>query len=110
MKSKKRKTLEGAKNYLKHVAVVTLTVFVLCFLITDCTAYSPALYPSYDPLNPGPEVRANPLGTLEYWADINEFKVKWDSHSPDLAKSYFIVDSAFILWVSELKEEIKKLR
>ena len=68
-------------------------ILMLCasfFLITDCTHYNPSLYPSYDVLNPGPEVRANPLSVTD---DGN-----------------FIVNEAFILWVQELKEEIKKLR
>jgi hypothetical protein len=55
-----------------------------------CHSYNPALYPNYDVLNPGPEVRMNPLG---FDADNNA-----------------IVNQAFILWVYELKAEVKKLR
>jgi len=58
--------------------------------ISSCTAYNPALYPSYDVLNPGPEVRKNPLRTTE---DGN-----------------FVVNEAFLMWVQELKEEILNLR
>lgn len=62
-----------------------------CFLSSSaCSRYNPSLYPSYDVLNPGPEVRANPLAFTE---DGN-----------------LIVNQAFILWVEELKQEIVKLR
>jgi hypothetical protein len=54
------------------------------------TAYNPNLYPSYDVLNPGEEVRKNPLA---FTTDGN-----------------LIVNKSFILWTYELKEEIKKLR
>ena len=55
-----------------------------------CHSYNPALYPSYDVLNPGPEVRMNPVA---FDKDGNA-----------------IVNQAFILWVYELKAEVKKLR
>jgi hypothetical protein len=55
-----------------------------------CSRYNPSLYPSYDVLNPGPEVRLNPLS---FTADGN-----------------LIVNTAFIAWVEELKQEIIKLR
>jgi len=58
--------------------------------LINCVGYSPSLYPSYDVLNPGPEVRLNPLAVTE---DGN-----------------FIVNEAFLMWTLELKEEIKKLR
>jgi len=58
--------------------------------ISECHSYNPALYPSYDVLNPGPEVRMNPLG---FDKDGNA-----------------IVNQAFLLWVYELKAEVKKLR
>jgi len=71
------------------------TFWLICFLtislgLTSCHSYNPALYPSYDVLNPGLEVRMNPLG---FDADGNA-----------------IVNQAFILWVYELKAEVKKLR
>jgi hypothetical protein len=59
-------------------------------LTEACSRYNPALYPSYDVLNPGPEVRLNPLAFTE---DGN-----------------LIVNQAFIRWVDELKREIIKLR
>lgn len=61
-----------------------------CLISSSCTAYNPALYPSYDVLNPGPEVRLNPLGFTD--------------------NGNVIVNPAFILWVDELQSEIRKLR
>lgn len=55
-----------------------------------CTKYDPSLYPSYDVLNPGEDVRRNPLG---FNADGN-----------------LIVTPSFIAWVDELKQEVIKLR
>ena len=60
-----------------------------CFLVS-CAKYDPALFVSYDVLVPGEEVKKNPLG---FTADGN-----------------IIVNAAFIQWVSELQQEIKKLR
>ncbi len=67
-----------------------MTLCAICFSAEHCASYNPALYPSYDVLNPGEQVRLNPLGFTE---DGN-----------------FIVNGAFILWVDELKQEIKRLR
>ena len=70
---------------------MTLLLFALFFSIESCGGhYNPALYPSYDVLNPGPEVRLNPLG---FDKDGNA-----------------IVNPAFLLWVYELKAEVLKLR
>ncbi len=76
----------------KHSRIAIALLSLLCFLIISpgCHSYNPALYPSYDVLNPGPEVRANPLG---FDKDGNA-----------------VVNQAFILWVYELKQEIIKLR
>jgi hypothetical protein len=57
---------------------------------SGCRHYNPSLYPSYDVLNPGPEVRLNPLSVT--------------------AEGNFVVNAAFIAWVDELKQEIIKLR
>ena len=79
------------KGYWMPVLVTMLLLSVIFFSTEGCKhSYNPALYPSYDVLNPGPEVRANPLSFTE---DNN-----------------LIVNQAFIIWVYELKEEIKKLR
>ena len=71
--------------------IVIGTLLISCFLIiSGCTHYDPTLYPGYDVLNPSAEVRLNPLEITE---DGN-----------------MIVNEAFMLWVYELKEEIKRLR
>ena len=73
---------------LTSAALLSLTFFIS--LSPACHSYNPALYPSYDVLNPGPEVRMNPLA---FDKDGNA-----------------IVNQAFIVWVYELKVEVKKLR
>ena len=84
-----RRTAERwASGILIGWTVFILTILV-CFL-ADCSPYNPALYPSYDVLNPGSEVRKNPLGFTE---DGN-----------------LIVSPEFIQWVDELKQEVIKLR
>ena len=76
-----------------------------------CTAYNPSLYTGYDILNPSADVRVNPLGTVESVPGTATWKVEWDDiRRPDPAESYFIVNADFIQWVSELKEEVKRLR
>ena len=68
-----------------------MTLLISCFLIiSGCTHYDPTLYPGYDVLNPNEEVRKNPLGFTD--------------------NGNVIVNEAFMLWVYELKEEIKRLR
>ena len=72
-----------------------------------CTKYNPSLFPSYDVLNPGEEVRKNPLAVAEI-TEEGELIIHEDVLvGPGV---YFIVDKAFMMWVFELKEEIKKLR
>ena len=80
---------------LASALVILLTFMFYLLALAGCTHYNPALYPSYDVLNPGPEVRKNPLS-------ISEDPV---THEP-----LFIVNQAFLLWVDELKTEILKLR
>jgi len=74
---------------LSRTAIVTLSL-IFCLSFSCHRGYNPALYPSYDVLNPGPEVRLNPLAFTD---DGN-----------------LIVNQAFILWVEELKQEIIRLR
>lgn len=67
-----------------------MLILFASFFLSNCTAYHPSSFPSYDVLNPGPEVTKNPIGFTE------------DGNA--------IVNEAFLLWVYELKEEIKRLR
>lgn len=75
---------------LAGVGMLALCAGFFLSEISCARPYNPVLYPSYDVLNPGPEVRKNPIGFTE---DGN-----------------LIVNQAFMLWVYELKEEVKKLR
>jgi len=79
----------GKRSWLPWIVAI-LTLCAICFLAESCSSYNPSLYPSYDCLNPGPEVRLNPL-----------------AFTPD---GNLVVNQAFILWVDELKQEIKRLR
>ena len=85
---------KNLKNYAKKRSRKrTILAFLICVSIClsfSCAAYDPSLYPSYDVLNPGPEVKLNPIRVTE---DGN-----------------FVVNEAFLMWVGELKNEIKKLR
>jgi hypothetical protein len=70
---------------------VTWLLSAIFFLtLISCHSYNPALYPSYDVLNPGQEVRINPI------------KVNDDGT--------YVVNEAFLIWVYELRMEIIKLR
>ena len=80
---------------LASALAMLLTLMFYLLALAACTNYNPALYPSYDVLNPGPEVRKNPLS-------ISEDPV---THEP-----VFVVNAQFLLWVDELKTEILKLR
>ena len=63
---------------------------IISLFTAGCSSYNPSLYPSYDVLNPGEDVRRNPLA---FTADGN-----------------LIVTPSFIAWVDELKQEVIKLR
>lgn len=74
---------------------LAITLVFLLFALAGCTVYNPSLYPSYDVLNPSEKVRVNPLSTFP---------------DPVTGEQMFVVNSAFFLWVQELKEEVLKLR
>jgi len=62
------------------------------------------LYPSYDILNPGPEVTINPI------AYVRDGKIEDQDHNEIHVADGYVVNEAFMMWVYELKEEVKKLR
>jgi len=70
--------------------ILWAAIIIGVLALAGCTPYNPDLYPSYDVLNPGEDVRRNPLG---FNADGN-----------------LIVTPSFIAWVDELKQEVIKLR
>ena len=82
-------------------------------MIVSCTAYNPAVYSSYDPLNPGEQVRQNPVGHIEWSEELGAYVIVWDTttgFTPDKSGKYFVINSAFVIWVDELQKEIEKLR
>lgn len=86
---------------------------LICFISLSpaCHSYNPALYPSYDVLNPGPEVRMNPLGFTVVDSATSAVSIEWASTAEGIDKENLaIVNMAFTLWVNELKAEVKKLR
>jgi hypothetical protein len=74
---------------------ITIALILGALIFPACVSYNPSLYPSYDVLNPGPDVRKNPISITE---------------DPVTHESLFIVNTAFLQWVDELKQEILKLR
>lgn len=86
---------------------------LICFISLSpaCHSYNPALYPSYDVLNPGPEVRINPVGFTVIDPTTGAVLIEWASTAEGIDKSNLaIINQAFILWVYELKAEVKRLR
>ncbi len=81
-----------------------MMIFMICFLSHSCAPYDPTLSPSYDTLNPGPEVTINPIGWVE------DGRIEDRDHNEIYIAEGTIVNEAFMLWVYELKEEIKRLR
>ena len=94
--------LKNAKSIAKGFAIVM--IFMICFLSHSCTPYDPTLYPSYDVLNPGPEVTINPIA----W--IKDGRIEDRDHNEIYIMDGTVVNEAFMLWVYELKEEVEKLR
>lgn len=77
---------------------------IFCLGHDGCTPYDPSLYPSYDILNPGPEVAINPI------AYVSAGKVEDSHHNEIYIMDAYVVNEAFMMWVYELKAEVKKLR
>jgi len=93
-----------------RIGSIILLLFVSFFFVS-CTGYNPSLFPSYDILNPGEEVRANPLGFVVFDAELEHYVIIWDTDI--ILKSgeeYTIINEAFLFHYRELWDEIKKLR
>ena len=91
------------KNFSRQLRIMILLLCV-SFGLSNCTSYNPAMYASYDVLNPGPEVRKNPIG----W--VVDGKIVNDKGEEIKIEKGIIVNEAFSVWVYELKEEIEKLQ
>jgi hypothetical protein len=84
---------------------------IFCLSLSTCPQYNPSLFPSYDVLNPGPEVRINPLGFTIVDPATGAVSIKWESTAEGISKNNLaVINQAFILWVYELKQEVKKLK
>ena len=85
---------------------------MICGLILteSCTPYNPAFYPSYDVLNPGPEVRANPHGFVVWSEEDQAFIILWrPGREPDKAKEYIVIDKSMSQWIDDVAEELAKI-
>lgn len=93
------------------LTIGTATLFLICGLVLTeaCTAYNPSFYPSYDVLNPGPEVRENPFGFVFWSEDEQVFIIEWKpGYLPDKTKKYILIDNLMSQWIDELTEELEK--
>ena len=86
---------------------------MICGLICNigCTQYNPSLFPSYDVLNPGPEVLENPLGFIYFDDKAQEFKIEWKADAIlDTSENYVIINDAMSQWIRELKDALRAER
>ena len=83
-------------------------LMLISLLLFSCAPYHPSLFPSYNVLNPGPEVRINPIGFISF----NEAGEPDITFSADIIPgvNYAIINEAFSQWVRELKDEVERLR
>ena len=105
----------SAKSFFQWISaglVVWAIVLGLVFLLASCSHYNPALYPSYDVLNPGAAVRLNPLGFTDLDPATKALVITWDATLPPALKvpGLYVVNADFLAWVDELKQEVLKLR
>jgi hypothetical protein len=91
--------LKYCQSVLKKFSVLFLALVL--FLGVSCVRYNPSLFPSYDPLKPGAEVQI--LGS------VNEVGWAMDDKG-QILKEGIVVNQAFLIWVYELQQEIRKLR
>ena len=107
----KRKAMQGSVRRWPRLGSGIITLLFVSFFFANCTAYNPSVFVSYDCLNPGVEVRANPLGFVIYDTTLGVFIISWDAEfAPDATVDYTIVNRAFMFHYRELWDEVKKLR
>jgi hypothetical protein len=85
--------------------IKSVGIFLALLTLYACTAYNPSMYSGYDILAPSDEVQANPLGYIIVGTEIiaNGGKVL-------IEEDCWVITDDFLMWVLELKEEVKKLR
>ena len=91
----------------------TVSLFLICgsILIESCTPYNPAFHPSYDVLNPGPEVRANPHGFVVWSEEDQEFRILWrPGREPDKTKEYILIDHSMSQWIDDVTEVLRNMK
>ena len=107
----KRKAMQASGRKWRRLGSGIITLLFVSFFFASCTAYNPSVYPSYNCLNPGAEVKANPLGFVIYDTALGVFIISWDAEfAPDATVDYTIVNRAFMFHYRELWDEVKKLR
>ena len=107
----KRKAMQGSGRKWQRLGGGIITLLFVSFFFASCTAYNPSFFPSYNCLNPGVEVRANPLGFVIYDTELGAFIISWDAEfALDVTADYTIVNRAFMFHYRELWDEVKKLR
>ena len=94
--------MQKRKNFAKNFAIVM--IFGMFLNLSSCAPYDPTLYPSYDTLNPGPEVKANPIAYVE------DGRIEDQDHNEIYILDGYVVNESYMLWVQELFEEVKRLR
>lgn len=110
MRLKKKSMQKDERRHLKLGSVIITLIFASFFFV-NCTAYNPSAYVSYDVLNPGVEVEANPLGFVVFDSNLGYFIISWeDGITIDSEGDYAIINRAFYLHYRELWDEIIKLR
>ena len=85
--------------------ILALLISVSICIGISCAGYDPSLYPGYDLLNPGPEVRMNPLGIVEMGTTIVD-----DGERIILEENQFVVNQAYLTHYRELWDKVKELR
>jgi len=110
MRLKRKAMQRDVKRCLKLGGGIISLLFASFFFV-NCAAYNPSVFPSYDVLNPGKEVRINPLGFAVFDPTLEYYVITWDADI--ILKSdenYAIVNQAFLFHYRELWDEIIKLR
>ncbi len=79
-------------------------IFGMFLNLSLCAPYDPTLYPSYYILNPVPEVTINPIAYVE------DGRIEDRDHNEVHVADGYVVNEAYMLWVQELFEEVKRLR
>ena len=96
---------------LLKIGIVSLSAICGLILTESCTPYNPAFHPSYDVLNPRPEVRENPFGFVVWSEEAQSFIVLWKAgYTPDKSKEYILIDRLMSQWIDDVTEALRKIK